>query len=140
MTGPGVGPTFGMNTRQADRLDVIEEGRAMAEPENHTLHLLREMRDESRAFRKEMREGLDQARQDRQEMRGQLDSIQSAVGGLAYIQADQRRACLARNAGIRHKQASGSHGGAPGGTPAAPRGCALTVATCNHNRFGLHSS
>ena len=69
----------------------------MPDPENHTLHLLREMRDESRAFRKEMRDGLEevrgdleQARQDRQEMRGQLDSIQSAVGGLAYIQADHR--------------------------------------------------
>ena len=75
MTGPGAGPIFG----------------GMSEtPENHTLHLLREMRDEGRAFRKEMREGLEQARQDRQEMRGQLDSIQSAVGGLAYIQADQR--------------------------------------------------
>ena len=75
MTGPGAGPIFG----------------GMSEaPENHTLHLLREMRDESRAFRKEMREGLEQAGQERQEMRGQLDSIQSAVGGLAYIQADQR--------------------------------------------------
>ena len=62
----------------------------MPEPENHTLHLLREMRDESRAFRKEMQDGLEQARQERQEMRGQLDSIQSAVGGLAYIQADHR--------------------------------------------------
>ncbi len=62
----------------------------MAEPENHTLHLLREMRDESRAFRTEMRNGLEQARQERQEMGGQLDSIQSAVGGLAYIQADHR--------------------------------------------------
>jgi uncharacterized coiled-coil DUF342 family protein len=62
----------------------------MAEPENHTLHLLREMRDESRAFRKEMRDGLEQARQDRQEMRGQLDSIQSVFSGMAYLQADQR--------------------------------------------------
>ena len=71
------------------------------EPENHTLHLLREMRDENRtsrkemrdenrAFRKEMRDGLEQASRERQEMRGQLDSIQSAVGGLAYIHADHR--------------------------------------------------
>ena len=33
---------------------------------------------------------LERAREERQEMRGQLDSIQSAVGGLAYIHADHR--------------------------------------------------
>ena len=74
-----------MNTRQADRLDVIEEGRAMAEPENHTLHLLREMRDENRAFRKEMRERFDGMDNRFSGVEERLDSIQSAVGGLAHI-------------------------------------------------------
>ncbi len=53
------------------------------ETENHTLRLLQEMRSE-------MRERFEEARQERQEMRDQLDSIQAAVGGVAYIQADQR--------------------------------------------------
>jgi len=62
----------------------------MAEPENHALHPLREMRGENRAFREKVRESLEQARQERQAMREQLDSITSAVGGLSCIQADQR--------------------------------------------------
>lgn len=75
MTGPGAGPIFG----------------GMSEaPENHTLHLLREMRDESRAFRKEMRERFDGVDKRFSGVEERLDSIQSAVGGLAYIQADQR--------------------------------------------------
>ena len=44
------------------------------EPENHTLHLLREMRD-----------GLEQAGRERQEMRGQLDRIEVAVVGMSYL-------------------------------------------------------
>ena len=60
------------------------------ETENLTLRLLREMREESRQFRAEVQKNFQQAQQERQEMRDQLDSIQAAVGGVAYIQADQR--------------------------------------------------
>ena len=45
------------------------------ETENLTLHLLREMREESRRFRAEVQKNFQQAQQERQEMRDQLDSI-----------------------------------------------------------------
>ena len=62
----------------------------MAEPENHTLHLLREMRDD-----------LEQARQERHEMRGQLDRIEAAVVGMSYYQAGERGEMAAEIEGIK---------------------------------------
>ena len=66
----------------------------MPEPKDHTLHLLREMRDENREFRKEMHERFDgmEARLDRtdKERREQLDRIESAVAGMSYYQASER--------------------------------------------------
>ena len=58
----------------------------MPEPENCTLHLLQRIHTELEEYDKH----FEQASRERQEMRGQLDSIQSAIGGLAYIQADHR--------------------------------------------------
>ena len=66
----------------------------MPEPENHTLHLLREMRDD-----------LEQARQDRQEMRGQLDRIESAVVGMSYFQASERGEMATEIEGIKTRLA-----------------------------------
>ena len=60
----------------------------MPDPENHNLHVLREMRDESRAFRKEMRErfdGMDKRFSGVEERLGRIDSVFS---GMAYLQAD----------------------------------------------------
>ena len=62
----------------------------MAEPENHTLHLLREMRDD-----------LERAREERQEMRGQLDRIESAVVGMSYFQASERGEMATEIEGIK---------------------------------------
>lgn len=70
----------------------------MPEPENHTLHLLREMRDESRPFRKEMRDDLSQTRQ---ELGEQLDRIESAVVGMSYFQASERGEMAAEIEGIK---------------------------------------
>ena len=58
----------------------------MPEPENRTLHPLQRIHTKLEEHDKH----FEQASRERQEMRGQLDSIQSAVGGLAYIQADHR--------------------------------------------------
>lgn len=58
----------------------------MPEPENHTLRLLQQIHAKLEGHD----EHFERASRERQEMRDQLDSIQSAVGGLAYIQADQR--------------------------------------------------
>ena len=71
----------------------------MAEPENHTLHLLREMREENRAFRKEMRDENRAFRKEMQErfdgmdkrfsgVEERLDRIESVFSGMAYLQAD----------------------------------------------------
>ena len=62
----------------------------MPEPENHTLHLLREMRDD-----------LERAREERQEMRGQLDRIESAVVGMSYFQASERGEMATEIEGIK---------------------------------------
>lgn len=66
----------------------------MPEPENHTLHLLREMRDD-----------LERAREERQEMRGQLDRIESAVVGMSYFQASERGEMATEIEGIKTRLA-----------------------------------
>ena len=60
----------------------------MAELENHTLHLLREMRDENREFRKEMRERFDGMDKRFSGVEERLGRIESVFSGMAYLQAD----------------------------------------------------
>jgi len=59
----------------------------MAEPENHTLHLLREFREESRQFQGEVREFQGETRQaladvrgDIADLRGDLSEVRVRVG------------------------------------------------------------
>ena len=64
------------------------------ELENHTLHLLREMREESRQFRAEVQERFDQ-----------LDRIETAVVGMSYFQATERGEMVAEIEGLKTRLA-----------------------------------
>ena len=66
----------------------------MPEPESHTLHLLREMREENRQFREEVRERFDQ-----------LDRIETAVVGMSYFQATERGEVATEIEGIKTRLA-----------------------------------
>ena len=73
----------------------------MAEPENHTLHLLREMRDESRQFRDEVQKRFEEIR----ERFDQLDRIETAVVGMSYFQATERGEMVAEIEGLKTRLA-----------------------------------
>ena len=70
----------------------------MADPENHTLHLLREMRDRFDQL---------EARLDRtdSERREQLDRIETAVVGMSYFQATERGEVATEIEGIKARLA-----------------------------------
>ncbi|MXW84451.1 MAG: hypothetical protein F4103_05455 [Boseongicola sp. SB0673_bin_14] len=74
-------------TRVRREKDGIEVG-------HRTLHLLREMRDESRQFRDEVRERFEQ-----------LDRIETAVVGMSYFQATERGEMVAEIEGIKTRLA-----------------------------------
>ena len=67
---------------------TLTAGRPMPEPENHTLHPLREMRDESRAFRKEGRERFDGMGKRFSGVEKHLGRIESVFSRMACLQAD----------------------------------------------------
>ena len=60
------------------------------EPENHTLRLLQEMRNENRQFRGNMQDFHAEMRDFRREVGERLDRIESVFAGLSFLHADER--------------------------------------------------
>jgi len=64
------------------------------DPENHTIHMLREMREENRKFREEVHSRFDTIETSVTEgfttVNERLDRLESVFAGLSFLHADER--------------------------------------------------